>query len=410
MYERNLGNHGYEIYKLRRTNNHEDGLLTAVRKDHFKVLSSHELVLHGDRVAQVLHVKSVTPYRRCLTKCIQQDTLIVNTHLMFPHNSDICLLRLRQVYKILEYLETYQEENKLPPMPIILCGDWNGSKRGHVYKFLRSQGFLSSYDTAHRYTDNDADAHKWVSHRNHRGNICGVDFIWLLNPNNHRRPLKASWNDAVFGIIKSKLNEAGLKDTDAFCFFKSDDRNDGHVTISEFRDALQQLGLTEKCYEGLTAKEMEELFQAADADANGLIDFEDFQMMLNTFLDNSSPRHTYGEKEGTQARDMPFQLSESGNENSEFNSPRCLSTTLEFEGVFRRKTNERSTSALGLLEIDKKWDDQETTFGFDVEKAFLFPPEVEKGMWPDNYFLSDHATLTVVFTPVRLPRTHEDDY
>lgn len=38
------------------------------------------------------------------------------------------------------------------------CSDWNGSKRGHVYKFLRSQGFVSSYDTAHQYAD--ADAHK----------------------------------------------------------------------------------------------------------------------------------------------------------------------------------------------------------------------------------------------------------
>lgn len=38
--------------------------------------------------------------------------------------------------------------------------DWNGSKRGQVYKFLRSQGFVSSYDQAHHYTDNDADCHK----------------------------------------------------------------------------------------------------------------------------------------------------------------------------------------------------------------------------------------------------------
>ena len=36
--------------------------------------------------------------------------------------------------------------------------DWNGSKRGHIYKFLRSQGFESSYDIAHQYTD--ADEHK----------------------------------------------------------------------------------------------------------------------------------------------------------------------------------------------------------------------------------------------------------
>lgn len=45
------------------------------------------------------------------------------------------------------------------PFPFVFS-DWNGSKRGHVYKFLRSQGFVSSYDTAHQYTD--ADAHKVV--------------------------------------------------------------------------------------------------------------------------------------------------------------------------------------------------------------------------------------------------------
>lgn len=119
---------------------------------------------------------------------------------------------------------------------ICACSDWNGSKRGHVYKFLRSLGFESSYDTAHQYTD--ADAHKvnlyytsiisfrcagrsvqclyflltflisfifwmqWVSHRNHRGNICGVDFIWLLNPNRYRKLLQASWSEAVFGMFK----------------------------------------------------------------------------------------------------------------------------------------------------------------------------------------------------------------
>lgn len=43
---------------------------------------------------------------------------------------------------------------------------------------------------------------QWVSHRNHRGNICGVDFIWLLNPNKYRKLLKTSWSQAVFGMFK----------------------------------------------------------------------------------------------------------------------------------------------------------------------------------------------------------------
>lgn len=46
---------------------------------------------------------------------------------------------------------------------------------------------------------------------------------------------------------------------------------------------------------------------------------------------------------------------------------------------------------------------QDQTIGFSVKNAVLFPPEVEKGMWPENYSLSDHARLTVVFSPIRMP-------
>ena len=46
---------------------------------------------------------------------------------------------------------------------------------------------------------------------------------------------------------------------------------------------------------------------------------------------------------------------------------------------------------------------QEQTIGFSVKNAVLFPPEVEKGMWPENYSLSDHARLTVVFSPIKMP-------
>ncbi|CAK9172504.1 unnamed protein product [Ilex paraguariensis] len=45
----------------------------------------------------------------------------------------------------------------------------------------------------------------------------------------------------------------------------------------------------------------------------------------------------------------------------------------------------------------------EQTIGFGVKNAVLFPTEVEKGMWPEDYSLSDHARLTVVFSPVRMP-------
>lgn len=47
--------------------------------------------------------------------------------------------------------------------------------------------------------------------------------------------------------------------------------------------------------------------------------------------------------------------------------------------------------------------DMQQAIGFSVKNAVLFPTQVEKGMWPDDYSLSDHARLTVVFSPVRMP-------
>lgn len=166
-------------------------------------------------------------------------------------NSTTCPLYSVGEYSILPFLNLMVSITSLLLHFILTCyslySDWNGSKRGHVYKFLRSQGFVSSYDIAHQYTDSDADAHKvsvfqvhlwclyganllmfrcwllmtcllstffclvqWVSHRNHRGNICGVDFIWLRNPSKSRKPLKTSWAEAVFGIIKVSSSISAL--------------------------------------------------------------------------------------------------------------------------------------------------------------------------------------------------------
>ncbi|BBG98451.1 Calcium-binding endonuclease/exonuclease/phosphatase family [Prunus dulcis] len=278
IYEKRLGDAGYVNFQLARTNNRGDGLLTAVHKDYFRVVNYQEILFNdcGDRVAQLLHVELATPISQFRNNDIRQDILIVNTHLLFPHDSSLCIVRLHQVYRILQYVESYQKENKLNPMPIILCGDWNGSKRGHVYKFLRSQGFVSSYDTAHHYTD--ADAHKWVSHRNHRGNICGVDFIWLLNPNSYRKLLKTSWSEAVFGMFKYLLRKASLTEDDAFAFLKADNPGD-YITYSGFCEALRQLNMTGHCH-GLSLEETKDLWVQADIDGNGILDYAEFQQRI----------------------------------------------------------------------------------------------------------------------------------
>ncbi|XP_042018217.1 uncharacterized calcium-binding protein At1g02270-like [Salvia splendens] len=344
IYDKRLGDAGYLNFKLARTNNRGDGLLTAVHKDYFRVINHRELLFNdfGDRVAQLLHVELNAPFSQNLNCHVHQELLIVNTHLLFPHNSSMCLERLRQVYKILQYAESYQKENKLKPLPILLCGDWNGSKRGHIYKFLRSQGFVSSYDTAHQYTD--ADAHKWVSHRNHRGNICGVDFIWLLNPNRYRKLLNASWSEAVLGMFKYQLKRASLTEEDAFAFLKADNDSDC-ITYAGFCEALLQLNLIGHC-NGLSDEEIQGLWVQTDMDGNGVVDYKEFKQ-------------------------------------------RIWSASWFEQGVEANDNDAFSTDA-------------EQAIGFSVKNAVLFPTEVEKGMWPEDYSLSDHARLTVVFSPVRM--------
>ncbi|KAH9297207.1 hypothetical protein KI387_028889, partial [Taxus chinensis] len=413
MYEQQFQDAGYEIYKLGRTNGVGDGLFTAVRKDHFKVVNNRELLFNdiGNRVAQLLHLRSTIPYLQNGTDAIQLELIVVNTHLLFPHNSNFCLVRLRQVYKILEYLETFKAEHKLSSIPVILCGDWNGSKRGHVYKFLRSQGFVSSYDTAHNYTDGDADAHRWVSHLNHRGNKCGVDFIWLRNPKTDRKPLNISWIEAVFSIIKFKLREAGLNNLDAFCFFNSDCGFKDHFTLKEFHHALQQLGLTEQISEGLTSEEIEDLMMAADLDGNGIIDNEEFQKMMVTQSIELSPITVLeGEIAASEKCSTPYVH---GKSEWPLTQHHYESRTVEHDNhlFLRQGIESESGPPLMKLNVDPNNQDpmnlQESEFGLDVKGASLFPSEVEQGIWPENYLMSDHALLSVVFEPVRIPKRQE---
>ncbi|CAN0889197.1 Uncharacterized calcium-binding protein At1g02270 [Linum grandiflorum] len=348
MYEDKLCDAGYFTFQLARTNNRGDGLLMAVHKDFFRIINYRELLFNdfGDRVAQLLHVHLILPTSCHRKSDTRQELLIVNTHLLFPHNSSLSIARLHQVHKILQYVETYERENKLGSIPVILSGDWNGSKRGRVYKFLRSQGFVSSYDIAHKYTDSDDDAHRWVSHRNHRGNICGVDFIWLRNPNEPRKPLKTSWAEAAFGIIKYQLQKAALKESDAFAFLKADNPGD-FITYSTLCEGLRQVHLSGHPY-GLSFQETKDLWNQADVDGNGVLDYEEFKRIWNASCCSSVQRDENG------GREMGDEM-------------------------------------MGLI----------------VKDAVLFPREVERGLWPENYSLSDHARLTVIFSPVRLRFTEE---
>lgn len=55
----------------------------------------------------------------------------------------------------------------------------------------------------------------------------------------------------------------------------------------------------------------------------------------------------------------------------------------------------------GSMEDPNTEQDQDA-IGFKVKNAMLSPREVEKGLWPEDYSLSDHAMLTAVFSPARM--------
>lgn len=78
---------------------HDTGLLTAIRKEYLRVVNYQELLFNdfGDRVAQLIHVASVAPFSQNHKDSFHQEFLIVNTHLLFPHDSSLSIARLHQV-------------------------------------------------------------------------------------------------------------------------------------------------------------------------------------------------------------------------------------------------------------------------------------------------------------------------
>ncbi|KAH7299390.1 hypothetical protein KP509_24G009100 [Ceratopteris richardii] len=351
LYEDSLNRHGYDVFTLRRTSGRGDGLLTAIKRDRFSVLTCKDLRFNdfGDRVAQILHLRVKVPFFR-RNQIAEQQMLLVNTHLLFPHNSSFCLIRLWQVYKIIECLEKFMVEHGLTPVPVILCGDWNGSKRGHVYKFLRSQGFVSCYDSAHRYKDEDA--HRWISHRNHRGNVCGVDFIWLRNPGKTHQPLSLSWKEAVLGIIMAKLCEAGESAKE---IYRQVLEMGCRLSFYDLQKRLYQLGFTARSAEKMVDGEIKDLLQSFYIEMDDLKKYSVFPPSTST------------------------------------------------DNVITHTTNSSNVKMLNCVSLDANSASRyKSVLGLTIQGASLFPPLVEQGMWPEDFALSDHAPLTVILRPRKI--------
>lgn len=130
-----------------------------------------------------------------------------------------------------------------------------------------------------------------------------------------------------------------------------------------------QLNLIGHC-NGLSDEEIQGLWVQTDMDGNGVVDYKEFKVLRVYFVYGSDQRFY-----------------------------------LIIRSTFQQRIWSASWFEQGVEANDKDVfaTDAEQAIGFSVKNAVLFPTEVEKGMWPEDYSLSDHARLTVVFSPVRMP-------
>ena len=114
----------------------------------------------------------------------------------------------------------------------LLLGDFNGSPRGTVFKYMKSQGYKSAQEQywnkqdSNYYTDislQQTDGNRradirnrwetWISHKSHRGDSIAVDHVFYSNPSDQRQRMVSAdsgvaapdWTRLVFDEIRERM-------------------------------------------------------------------------------------------------------------------------------------------------------------------------------------------------------------
>ena len=103
---------GYTFTEQRRTSHwriRDDGLACFIKDERIIVQDTRAILFHdcGDRVAQML-LLSLRPSPNSPKNTPAQQFICVNTHLLFPHNEYSTKIRLRELAKILGFVESYR--------------------------------------------------------------------------------------------------------------------------------------------------------------------------------------------------------------------------------------------------------------------------------------------------------------
>ena len=99
-------NLGYRMLLTERTNNRGDGLACFVSKG-VEVIDYRSIHFYdaGDRVGLLLRLRVKEPEPDDLGTGDSCEVLLVNTHILFPHNSHSTRIRLREIVKAMGYVD-----------------------------------------------------------------------------------------------------------------------------------------------------------------------------------------------------------------------------------------------------------------------------------------------------------------
>ena len=381
----------YTLKELPRTSHwrsREDGLAVLVKESKVILQDYRNILFHdcGDRIAQLLllAIKPVDSLGNLLPNIPHQQLICVNTHLLFPHNEYSTKIRLREVTKILGFIESYRQINLCTTIcgrsdvriPIIIAGDFNGSPKGACHKYIRSQNYKSAVEQI------TPSSESWISHRSHLKKNVPVDHIFYLNPSCQDEESLATvpvpnWMNLVYNELMEKIQKdyGALSMREIFSTFDQDKST--FITKDDFRNALNTLGFIGENLPSLTEDEINILIDSADVNGDGTIDYKEF---YDRFW---------------QASNNEEQLFEAKQKQK--------SRTIN---VFS-KSNWLQASDKDVF-ISKYIEDVHPLGDIEVDEFTIYPPELAVGVWPRSFNLSDHGIISTIFKCNMLPRDYEE--
>jgi hypothetical protein len=136
-------------------------------------------------------------------------------------------------------------------LPVVITGDFNGSPRGVVYQYIRSQNYRNAFEeikskTAEKSSDGlnsiTMENSTWVSHKSHRGDAIFVDHVFYLNPSEQTEeqlPPLPDWTNLVYRELMQRILDQRGEVTMGEIFSTFDEDGSNFVSREEFRAALR---------------------------------------------------------------------------------------------------------------------------------------------------------------------------